>query len=225
MRGFTLLEVLISITILVIITGIVYSTFSSNITAVEIAREQSIANQTARVILDQMTKEFESAYLLQEDDDQDISSLGMVGINRKIDGKPADTINFTTLCGAQVSQNNIYTDLREVGYSVEPKEEDQTVTDDEEGKNLLLMRREDNFLDGSITEGGSIYQMADNIAELDITYRDTKGNEFEAWNSLDGDQAGVLPDLITIRLVIREKSGRENVYSTAVHPMLANNSK
>ncbi|MBW2182036.1 MAG: prepilin-type N-terminal cleavage/methylation domain-containing protein [Deltaproteobacteria bacterium] len=225
MRGFTLLEVLIAVSILVIITGIVYSTFSSTITGVEIAREQSISNQTARIILDQMSKEFESAYLAQDSGKQDVS-LGMVGIDREINGRPADTIHFTTLSGTSPGQNNIETDLCEVGYSLEAKEEELSTDLDEEAKQrLALFRREDVLIDDSIIDGGAVYQMADNIAELNITYKDIDGNEFEAWDTVDGEQKGMLPGVITIRLVIMEKSGKENVYTTAVHPMLVSSHK
>jgi len=220
MRGFTLLEVLIAVTILVIITGIVYSTFSYTITSVEIAREKSISNQTARIILDQMSKEFESAYIPQGSEDPDVS-LGMIGVNREIDGRPADTIHFTTLSGTSAGNNNIETDLCEVGYSVDTKEDEQTLEFEEEGQSLSLFRREDNLIDDSITDGGATYQMSDNIAELNIAYKDIDGNEFEEWSTLEGQQKDMLPCVITIRLVIMEKSGRENVYTTAVHPMLS----
>lgn len=223
MRGFTLLEVLIAVTILVIITGIVYSTFSSNITAVEIAREQSIANQTARIIFDQMEKEFESIYFRLEGEEEDVS-LGLIGIDRTIDSRPADTIHLTTLSGISAGQNSIETDLREIGYSVEAGDEEVVSGFDEEKKQRFsLFRREDDLIDDSITDGGRIYEMADNISELNITYKDSDGNVLESWNSVDGDKAGFLPDVITIRLVIMEKSGKENVYTTAVHPMLSKN--
>jgi len=56
---------------------------------------------------------------------------------------------------------------------------------------------------------------------MNITFKDRNGNEFDAWDTLKGEQKGKLPNVITVRLVIQEKSGKENVYTTAFHPVLA----
>ena len=96
MKGFTLLEVLVSMAILVIIMAALYSAYTTNVEAIQIARQNGEVHQTARIVLDRMTKDLQSA-LIQVSVPSDKIRLGLVGEDREIDGRRADRMDFTTV--------------------------------------------------------------------------------------------------------------------------------
>jgi len=86
MKGFTLLEVLVSMAILVIIMAALYSAYTTNVEAIQIARQNGEVHQTARIVLDRMTKDLQSA-LIEVSVPSDKLKLGLVGEDREIDGR------------------------------------------------------------------------------------------------------------------------------------------
>jgi prepilin-type N-terminal cleavage/methylation domain-containing protein len=62
--GFTLIEILIAVTIFGIISMAVYSTFRVGLTSYEAGRERMVVTQTGRVALDLLTRDLRSLYYL-----------------------------------------------------------------------------------------------------------------------------------------------------------------
>ena len=211
MRGLTLLEVLVSVAILGIIMTALYAAYTSNVEAIQLARQSSEVYQIARITLDRMTRDLESA-IVEIAGAGGGTGLGMIGQSLEIDGKPADRLDFTTLTHLSLREDGIQTDLCEVGYSIREDEEDQA---------FVLYRRDDGSVDDDFTEGGHADELAWGIAGLDFTFQDSQGIEFEEWNTLEGEYADTLPALIVIKLTIQAQGGREEVFITSVHPALA----
>jgi type II secretion system protein J len=211
MRGFTLLEVLVSMLILVIIMAALYSAYTTNVEAIQIARQNGEVHQTARIVLDRMTKDFQSA-LIQTSASSEKIKLGLIGGNREIDGRRADHIDFTTVTHLPLTEKGPASDLCEIGYLVD---------EDSEGKVLVLLRRDDPSVDEDFTKGGSLQEMARNVLEFNLTYQDAQGEDSDQWNTLEGQPGSGLPVLIKVRLVLKDELNREHVFSTTVHPELA----
>ncbi len=211
MKGLTLLEVLVSISILAIIMAAIYGAYSTNVEAIQLARHNSEVYQMARIVFERMTKDLESTFLeipLYSDSPE----LGLIGKNREIDGKPADRLDFTTLTHIPLTDEGLQTDLCEVGYKI---------VEDEENEEFVLYRRDDGVVDSDFTEGGYSGELARMVTALDIVFENSEGEEFHDWNTLEEEHAETLPSLITIRLTIRGKQGRERTFTTSVHPALA----
>jgi type II secretion system protein J len=211
MKGFTLLEVLVSMTILVIIMAAVYSAYTTNVEAIQIARQNGEVHQSARIVLDRMTKDLQSA-LIQVNASSEKIKLGLVGEAREINGRRADRINFTTVTHLPLTEKGPASDLCEIGY---------LVNEDTEENVLVLLRRDDSSVDEDFTEGGSLQEVARNVMEFTLTYQDSLGGESDKWNTLEGGTEAGLPMLIKVRLVLRDELNREHVFSTAIHPELA----
>ena len=211
MKGFTLLEVLVSMAILVIIMAALYSAYTTNVEAIQIARQNGEVHQTARIVLDRMTKDLQSA-LMQVSNPSDKIKLGLVGEDREIDGRRADRMDFTTVTHLPLTEKGPASDLCEIGYLIE---------EDSEDKVLVLLRRDDPSVDEDFTKGGSLQEMARNVLEFNLTYQDSMGEESDKWNTLEGMPASGLPLLIKVRLVLKDELNREHVFSTTVHPELA----
>ncbi len=211
MKGFTLLEVLVSMAILVIIMAAVYSAYTTNVEAIQIARQNGEVHQSARIVLDRVTKDLQSA-LVEVPVISEKIRLGLVGEDRQINGRRADRIDFTTVTHLPLTERGPASDLCEIGYLVD---------EDPEGKVLVLLRRDDSSADEDFTEGGSLQEIARNVIEFNLTYLDSRGEEGDKWNTLEGGPEFGLPALIKVRLVLGDDLGREHVFSTAIHPELA----
>jgi type II secretion system protein J len=211
MKGFTLLEVLVSMAILVIIMAALYSAYTTNVEAIQIARQNGEVHQTARIVLDRMTKDLQSA-LIEVSVPSDKIKLGLVGEDREIDGRRADRMDFTTVTHLPLTEKGPASDLCEIGYLIEENSEDKV---------LVLLRRDDPSVDEDFTKGGSLQEMARNVLEFKLTYRNSMGEESDKWNTLEGMPASGLPVLIKVRLVLKDELNREHVFSTTVHPELA----
>lgn len=211
MKGFTLLEVLVSMAILVIIMAALYSAYTTNVEAIQIARQNGEVHQTARIVLDRMTKDLQSA-LIEVSVPSDKIKLGLVGEDREIDGRRADRMDFTTVTHLPLTEKGPASDLCEIGYLIEENSEDKV---------LALLRRDDPSVDEDFTKGGSLQEMARNVLEFNLTYQDSGGEESDKWNTLEGMPASGLPLLIKVRLVLKDELNREHVFSTTVHPELA----
>jgi type II secretion system protein J len=211
MKGFTLLEVLVSMAILVIIMAALYSAYTTNVEAIQIARQNGEVHQTARIVLDRMTKDLQSA-LIQVSVPSDKIRLGLVGEDREIDGRRADRMDFTTVTHLSLTEKDPASDLCEIGYLIE---------EDPEDKVLVLLRRDDPRVDEDFTKGGALQEMARNVLEFNLTYQDSRGEDSDTWNTLEGRPISGLPVLIKVRLVLKDELNREHVFSTSIHPELA----
>jgi type II secretion system protein J len=212
LKGFTLLEVLVSVAILAIIMAAVYSAYTSNVEAIQIARENGQVQQMARIVLDQMSKDLESAISELPVPSENVQ-LGLIGKTEEGDGRRLDRIDFTTLTHLALNDQDPSTDLCEVGYRV--------VQDTEQQDILVLMRRDEGSPDQDFTEGGNIQEMARNVLEFKITYQNSRGEELDSWNSEESDAASRLPVLIKVRLVLKDSLEREHVFATSIHPEMA----
>jgi type II secretion system protein J len=212
LRGFTLLEVLVSVAILAIIMAAVYSAYTTNVEAIQMARENGQVQQTARIVLDRMTKDLQSA-ISELRGPSDKIRLGLIGKTEEREGKRLDRIDFTTLAHLVLDDQGPSTDLCEVGYRV--------VEDSEQKDVLVLMRRDEGSPDEDFTEGGNVQEMARNVVEFKITYEDAQGEELDRWNVEDSGGSSPLPTLIKVRLVLKDGLAREHVFTTSIHPELA----
>jgi type II secretion system protein J len=215
LKGFTLLEVLVSMAILVIIMAALYSAYTTNVEAIQIARQNGEVHQTARIVLDRMTKDLQSA-LIQVRGSSEKIKLGLVGADREVDGRRADHIDFTTVTHMPLTEKGPASDLCEIGYLVD---------EDPEAQVLVLLRRDAFSVDEDFTKGGSLQEMARNVLEFKLTYQDAEGKDSDRWNTLEGRPASGLPVLVKVRLVLKDELDREHVFSTTVHPELAERKK
>jgi prepilin-type N-terminal cleavage/methylation domain-containing protein len=221
LRGFTLLEVLVSVAILAIIMAVVYSAYTTNVEAIQIARENGQVHQTARIALDRITKDLQSA-LTEIWSPSGTNRLDFVGKDQERDGRRMDRLDFITLTYMAFSEQSTAADLCEVGYRV--------VEDAEQQEILVLMRRQkilvslpgDDASPGQeFGEGGNEQELARNLAGFQITYEDARREELDRWSTEETNLTSVLPVLVKVRLVLRDVLEREHVFTTTVHPEVA----
>ncbi len=212
MKGFTLLEVLIALGITALLTAAVYAAYTGNLEAIEQVRDQEVAFQTARVVLDRMARDLESAVTDATSGVTAQGRLGLVASTGEIAGRPADRVDFTAFSHLAWREESPKSDLCEVGYRLER---------DQDTGEVRLFRREQILPDGDLEAGGEKIALSEDVTALEIRCGDEEGNEIEAWDTRKGDGGGPLPRTIRVRLTVRGVSGSEAVFSTKIHPTLS----
>ena len=213
MKGFTLLEVLVSVAIMAIIMAALYGAYTSNLETIQLARQSGLVNQTARIILDRMSRDLESAFMTAPaaSGSEETPRTGLLGHDQEINGRPADRLSFTSLSHVPVGKTGLRTDLCEIGYHLE---------EDTEEESLIIFRRDQAVPDQDITAGGQPLELSGMIRGLDVTFQDKEGEDFDTWDTFEGAHKDVLPSLVKVTLTIKDQQGGEHIFRTSVHPAL-----
>ncbi len=193
-RGFTLLEVMVSIGIIALMTALVYSAMygmsSSRRNMVEVGDRY----HQGRAALGRMSRELGSAFISTH---QPFSSLqpprqtAFIGT----DGSP-DRVDFNSFSHRRLERDSHESDQNELSYFV--------ASDPDEDK-LDLVRREAVYLDDDPEHGGVVQVLAEDVEQFDLEYLDPLTGEWlTSWDSMQpAAQLGRLPAQVRISLVLR----------------------
>jgi len=203
--GFTLLEIVISVAILVVILTIVYNTFNSSIKAFSAMENQGDAYAQARIVLNRMSEEIGSIYFSTQNPKTGLPKTGLLGEDRDEDDLPFDALHFTSLSHIRWVKDSRESELCEIGYYLEK--------DNETGESFLF-RREDWNVDGTLEEGGRPLELAEGVDGLNFRYYDGK----EWADEWDSRITGTLPKAVEIVLVMRDPR-RGRISFTSIFPV------
>jgi prepilin-type N-terminal cleavage/methylation domain-containing protein len=204
-QGFTLLEILLAVSISAIILGVVYAVFSttsSNVKQAEVIRDRT---DLARTLLIKMSDEIAKAYVIPPGITNVaptifFSKKGEVQLGK--DTVRRDSLSLTTLTNPR-RMNSKETDLWEVGYFFKEK------TD---GTGYILMRREKRELskDVPVLEGGIEYEITDKVIGLQFRYWSGGSTWYDEWDSRTKNNT--LPQIVELGL----KLASEETFSIRV---------
>ncbi|NIQ38326.1 MAG: prepilin-type N-terminal cleavage/methylation domain-containing protein [Proteobacteria bacterium] len=199
--GFTLVEIVVATVILAVVLTIAYRVFSVSYAGLrQIAPERDLFH-TARVILDRMADEIQSAYYRPG-----LAYTGFVGENDEKDDAPWDTLTFSTMANfywIKSTEGIRQSDFLKISYSL--------VEEEEEEKERRLIRRQDpafgpfeEYSEGIDSEDRGFNRLTDDVWGIDFRY--FTGEEWvEDWNS--GEQEK-LPRAVEIELILETVGGK-----------------
>ena len=187
--------------ILAVILTTAYRVFSSSYSALNHLSPDRDLFHTARVILDRMADEIQSAYYKS-----DLKYTGFFGENRENGDAPRDSLTFSAMANFYWigrTEGIMESDFLKVSYYLGEKEDG--------GEERWLLRRQDPAFDrfeedpemiGSDDRG--VHRLADEVWGIDIRYYD--GTEWlEEWNSADQEK---LPQAVEIKLILETDGGK-----------------
>ncbi len=209
-NGFTLLEIMIAITILSFIMGIVYSSFSA---ISESDRRISLASESAlkaRNLFGLMNREMSSIFVPSvptgDGDKEDRLNYGLIC------AKEGDVqrINFTAALSDSGSMPDVA--LKELGYYLMSKEDGS----------YSLFKRIDVTPDDDISAGGVDYFLMDGVSSLEYGFMKS-GDEMpgEIPGEWDASDKGSLPKAIKVELSLINAESDIETFSTTISPYLA----
>jgi len=205
-RGFTLVEMLIAMMVLATVLTIAYRVFSSSYRALHQVDPDRDPFQTARIVLDRMTEEIQSAYYRPG-----LSHTGFLGKDGLNDEAPSDSLTFSCMANfywIKTIEGINESDFLTISY---------TLVDDEEER--MLMRAQDpNFrpfgedTENPDTEKRGVHQLTDRIWGIDIHYFD--GEEWiEEWNT---EEKEGLPQAVEVKLILKTAEEKRLSFSAVI---------
>lgn len=210
-RGFTLLEIILAVSVLALVGTMVYGGFSQ--TALNKARVEEDVDQSriVHMALDRMVRELTMAFVsthVNPSLDLRVVETAFIG---KDNGKD-DRIDFTSFSHRRLYRNARESDQNEISYFV-------TEDPDEPGEQVLA-RREQNRIDKDPRRGGKSQILVENVEEFNLDYFDPLLSDWvRTWDTEDIlAQPNRLPSQVRIRLTVKDPRhrGKTQTFGTRV---------
>jgi general secretion pathway protein J len=210
-RGFTLLEIILAVSVLALVGTMIYGGFAQ--TALNKARVEADVEHS-RVIhmaLERMVRELTMAFVSTHvNPSLDLRVVDTVFIGE--DNGTDDRIDFTSFSHRRLYRNARESDQNEISYFV-------TEHPDEPGV-LVLARREQNRIDDDARRGGKSQILVENVEEFNVEYFDPLLTDWvQTWNTEDVlAQPNRLPAQVRIRLAVKDprRRGETQAFGTRV---------
>ncbi|NOY92961.1 MAG: general secretion pathway protein GspJ [Deltaproteobacteria bacterium] len=210
-EGITLMEAMIAITILTMVTTLVWGGFSQ--TARNKARVEADLGrmQEVRITLNRMVRELGQAYVSAQRNPNTIlrtTVTAFIGL----DHGDRDRIDFTSFSHRRLRRDAHESDQCELSYFV---------ADDPDPDNRgqrVLARREQNRIDDDPQRGGHVQILAHDVVGFELEYLDPASGEWlRSWDTTQAaQQPNRLPSQVKILLTMRDPRhhGRTLTYGT-----------
>ncbi len=210
-RGFTLLEIILAVSVLALVGTMIYGGFSQ--TALNKARIEEDADHS-RIIhmaLERMARELTMAFVsthVNPSLDLRVVETAFIGKNNGKD----DRIDFTSFSHRRLYRNARESDQNEISYFVTEHPDDPGVS--------VLARREQNRIDEDPRRGGKSQILVENVEEFNVEYFDPLLTDWvQTWNTEDVlAQPNRLPTQVRIRLAVKDprRRGETQAFGTRV---------
>lgn len=184
--GFTLLEVVVAITIFAVCVSIIYLLYFSVLHVIANVEERTDGNRDARIVISRMVKDLQGLYM---------GNQGFVSA-RESAGYQGDepVLSFLSTSHMVLRREEPPVDFSIIRYYLKES--------DDQGYYEIL--RTDSPIHGSVVDGfleGPPHVLAASVQELRITYIDDEGEESETWESAaeeEGEEASRFPQAFEI---------------------------
>ncbi|MBN2515382.1 MAG: prepilin-type N-terminal cleavage/methylation domain-containing protein [Deltaproteobacteria bacterium] len=198
-RGFTLVEILIAISILAIVLTTIYAAYTGTLRIVRDTEYGDDIYSMARVTLKRMTDDLESICTHKK-------SFKFFSFQNQFDDQKFTDISF--LSSAHVSFDDTpSTGNASIGYFIREGSDKET---------YVLIRRDERFRgeEGEFTDTDRDkgYIICDHIQSVTYTFYDGKGNEYETWDSGSDTTRDKAPTMVSIHLDLTNPDDRDNPY-------------
>lgn len=208
-RGMTLLEVLLSVTILAMVAMLIFGAFDSMSRGRKGEAMRSERARQGRAAVARVARELQSAYLsMHAPANQALVTRTTAFIAKG--SSQFDRVDFASFAHRRFERDAKESDQAEVGYFV---------VKDPNADKYDLVRREQTPLDMEPQKGGVVNVVAEDVEEFHLKYLDaTTGLWQERWDSTQVNaQLGRLPLEVQVTLVLKGvPGGSPYTYTTRV---------
>jgi general secretion pathway protein J len=195
-RGMTLIEVIIAVSIMAMISLLLYGAFDTLSRGKRAEAMRADRSRQGREAMNRIVREMSSAYVsLHAPLTQAMLTRRTAWIAER--GTPGDRVDFASFAHRRLDLGVAESDQAEVGYFVAP---DPAV----EGKNDLV-RREQTPIDFDTRVGGNTQVLAEDIESFELRYFDPiSGQWLETWDTTQSTgQFNRLPFEVKVTLVLK----------------------
>ena len=213
-RGFTLLEIMMAMTIVAIIATLVWASFGRLLHASSDIQRRDEFWHGVRLAMNRMAREVGAAFVsdnydpnrYSKDDPEDRPTFFVIE-----DGGEHDALHFTAFVARRLYRDEKVSDQAIVSY---------TLDRDDEGRTHLY-RRQKNIIDEDWDRGGERAILLEDVEAFDVQWWDPDDEDWESsWDTRDRDQHDRLPSRVRIRVRVKEPDGREQTFEVQTRIML-----
>ena len=177
-RGFTLLEILLALTVLGVVMAMLTISLSATLRVVDATEQQEAVYHQAQTALRRIGGDLAAAT-------GDIL-IPFSGKRLDLNGQRADTLAFVSLAHLVLNPDKQQPGMALIRYQLKPDENDQ--------RRLKLLRSDTLVLPGIDYEEGESGQeraflLADNLRSVQFVYFDREGQEFDKWGQEQEDSS------------------------------------
>jgi general secretion pathway protein J len=195
LRGMTLIEAMVAVTILAVVTTLVYGGFSQTMRNKRRVEEMGDRAQVVRVAMERMVREISQAYVSVHVNPNPTLQSMLTCFHGYREGR-ASRIDFTSFSHRRLYRDAHESDQNELSYFVarHPEHRDRRV----------LARREQRRIDAEPDRGGQITILVEDVEDFHLEYLDPSTLDWvEDWDATPtGPQANRLPVQVRISLEI-----------------------
>lgn len=206
-RGFTLLEILMAISIFAIVISLAYGSYRATFRIIDSTESQMEIYNKGRIAMDRLSSDLGSLYLG--------TSGFLQGKPQNLGNREADSIRFTSTAHLVLNRKEQPAGYATIRYTVE---------EDPETKGLRLYRRDVAFrpVEGEEPDTNKGLLLCDGLQEVKFLYHRDKQEQQDNWDSKEiakaDTKARKLPDWIEINLLFIDPVAVDKpiLFSTAV---------
>ncbi|MBR6245367.1 prepilin-type N-terminal cleavage/methylation domain-containing protein [bacterium] len=190
-RGFTLIEVLLAMTLTAVLVSSVYVTFSHILVGRQKIKDVTERERQIYFMIDLISTDLRNSYLT-------VNRGSPVETHKTIfksePENPVDHLTFTTLNHVKMAAGAKQCDQTEIEY----------FGGGEDGENVLY-RRESLWVDEDPERGGNVYPIFKGFESIKFEYWHTTTKEWaETWNTESLNNVNTLPPKVKITVVVNE---------------------
>jgi general secretion pathway protein J len=201
-RGFTLIEILIAIFILAVVVSLVVSAFNGIFSNADAINLGSDLYEMGTAGLDRMAVDLKAMHVLQyprysppDMSDEKPEIYRVKGETRSVGSHTFAWLRFTSMAHLPLNHDN-REGIAQIVYYVQ-----QTAAGD------YVIRRQDKLYPyPDFEESDTDPVLCEQVREFSLTYYDTKGGEYEAWDSQSDDTEYGTPRAVGIKLVLGDEA-------------------
>ncbi len=169
--GFTLLEVLLAMTVLAVVVAMLSLSLSGAIRVYEGTEQDEEMYAMAQTAMQRITEDLAAAFASKD--------APFLGENVLEDGHRTDKLEFSSLAHLVFNPEKQKAGLARISYRLEQAQD---------GENSYRLLRSDQLLlpgeqTGEEREEAPAFVLADRLRSLQLTYFDRQGQEFDSWQS------------------------------------------
>lgn len=205
-RGFTLLEVMVTLSIIGLIMTAIYTVLFGTLKAKQVVEVKVAGSRIGPLLLDQIEHDLRQVFTYNLDLKQ-----VFIGKDRHIAGRAADKIHLvaeTPSTSAIVEKDKtVYSPVNEIGFVLTENPENPDF--------MILWRREDFFVDDNPLEDGLGTPLYNRVTGFNVRYFDRRGKEAEDFDEWDPKDRPGLPAAMEITLSLEVEPREQGSSLTA----------
>ncbi len=203
-RGFTLIEVMIAVSITAVIGAMTLGAFQRAQAIRQAVEEQDERVSGARTALSRMAREVSAAFVSEHYDHRRFRDRPTAFKGK--DGGDRDVLQFFTMAHVRGLRDAKESDQMLVEYAV--------AADPDASGEYALFRREKTRIDEDPDRGGTRSLFLRHVTGFDVTYWDWQKQEWaREWSTAPGDRP-LLPPRVRMKLTLRMPDGRDRSFET-----------